>query len=156
MRVRLNEALRIPVQIRAPPPQGSVTLGNALESQRVLGDRVRNGLRVGQEGLLVEVFDGVTSRVVVRVEGNARLAAEESSFLFRLEFLGAGEETAGGDAVLEEGGVVGAAAEDGGNVVELLAVEEVFEVLLDGVGPGRAREVEAAAVTVVDAQDVVW
>jgi hypothetical protein len=76
--------------------------------------------------------------VVAAVEGRAGLAAKHDCFLLCLEDFGAGEEAARGNAVFEEGGVVGAAAVDGRCVVELLAVEEGLKVLLDRVGAGWA------------------
>ena len=102
-----------------------------------------------------EVVDGVADLVVVNIISNARLAAEPLNLLLGLELLGAREEAARGDAVLDEAGVVGAAAELGGDELGVDAAEVVLEVGLDDVGAGRAGDVESVAVTVIDAKLVV-
>jgi hypothetical protein len=156
MRVCLHEPLRIPVVVCAPPADRAIRLGNALERQRILGDRVGDSLRVDEESFFVEVVDVISRLVVVDVESDTSFATEQCGFGLGLDFLGAGEEAARGNAVFEERSVIRAAAVDGGRVVELLAVEKGLEVLLDGVGARGPREVEAAAIAVVDAVDVVW
>jgi hypothetical protein len=134
---------------------GHVDGAERIEAQSVLGDRVSNALGVEQVGLVVEVVDVVTGLVVVDVEGNAGLATKQGGFLLRLGHLGAGEEAARGDAVLDESGVVRAAAELGGHVVGAVALIEVLKLLLNGSGAGRASKVEGAAIAVVDAVNVV-
>lgn len=128
---------------------------DVVEAQGVLGDRVGDAEGVDVVGIVVEVVDVVTNLVVVDVVGDTGLAAEELGLLVGLETLGTGEETAGGDAVLDEGGVVGAAAELGGDVVDAVAVVELLEVLLNDVGAGGTGQVEGVAITVVDAEHVV-
>lgn len=138
-----------------PPPLGQVDVLDAVPAEGVGGDGVGDGLGVEQVGVVVEVGDVVAGLVVVDVVGDTRLAAEEDGLLGRLDLLGAGEETARGDAVLDEGGVVGAAGELGRDGGLAGGAEEVLELLLDGLGAGGAGEVEGAAITVVDAVDVV-
>jgi hypothetical protein len=138
------------------PSSGEVVdQGNALEALGVLGNRVGDGLGVDEESLLVEVVDGVAGLVVVDVVCDTGLAAELLGLLLGLELLGAGEETTGGNTVLDEGGVIRAAAELRGDRCETLGLEKALEVLLDGVRAGRAGEIEGITITVVDAVDVV-
>jgi hypothetical protein len=132
-----------------------VDQGDALEALGVLGNRVGDGLGVDKESLLVEVVDGVAGLVVVDVVCDTSLATELLGLLCGLELLGTGEETTGGNTVLDEGSVVGAAAELRGNGCETLGLEEALEVLLDGVRAGGAGEVESITITVVDTVDVV-
>lgn len=138
-------------------PSSSVVsdLRQALPGLGIASNRVSDGLGVDEESLLVEVVDIVANLVVVDIVSDTSLAAKLLGLLLGLELLGAGEETAGGNAVLDEGGVVGAAAELGGDVAETLGLEEALKVLLDGVGASRAGEVEGTSITVVDAVDVV-
>ena len=126
-----------------------------VEAQGVLGDRVGDALGVEQVSLVVEVVDVVARQVVVLVVRLAGLAAEQLCLLLRLDNLGAGKETAGGDAVLDEGGVVGAAAELGGYERGVVARVELLKLLLNLGRAGGAGQVECAAVAVVDAVDVV-
>lgn len=66
---------------------------------------------------------------------------------------GTGEETTDGDALLQEGSIVGTAGEGGLNGLELLgALEVVLVERLNGVAAGRAGEVVGASVTVKDAK----
>jgi hypothetical protein len=93
--------------------------------------------------------------VVVDVVRYPGLAAEQLGLFLGLGHLGAGEQAARRDAVLDEGRVVGAAAEGGGYGGGVFALEEVFEVALEDVGACWAGQVERLAVAVVDAVDVV-
>lgn len=138
-------------------PSSSVVgnLGEALPGLGISSNRVSDGLGVDEEGLLVEVVDIVANLVVVDIVSDTSLATELLGLLLGLELFGAGEETAGGNTVLDESGVVGAAAELGGNVAETLGLEEALKVLLDGVGSSRAGEVEGASITVVDTVNIV-
>ena len=138
-----------------PPPLRNVHLGQRVKAQSVLGDRVGDALGVEQERVGGEVVDGVAGLVVVDVVRDARLAAEPRGLLLRLEGLGAGEEAARGDAVVDEGAVVGAAAELRGNVLGPLRLVVVLKVGLEDVGASGAADVEGAAVAVVDAETVV-
>lgn len=138
------------------PSSGEVVyLGNTLEALRVLGNRVGNGLGVDEESLLVEVVDGVASLVVVDVVSNTSLTAKLLGLLLGLELLSAGEETTGGNTVLDESGVVRTAAELGGDRSETLGLEELLKVLLDGVGTSGAGQVESITITIIDTVDVV-
>ena len=139
----------------APAPLRLVHSRKRVEAKRVLGNGVSDALRVEQIRVVSQVVDVVALLVVVDIVRDAHLATEELSLGLGLETLGTGEETAGGDAVLDESGVVGSAAELGGNVADAVVVVEVLEVLLDDVGAGGAGEVEGVAVAVVDAVDVV-
>lgn len=147
-----------PQHLRAigiPPALLVIDGRQAIEAKRILGHRVGNGLRVEQEGVHGQVVDGVADLVVVDVVGDADLAAEQRGLLLRLGHLGAREEAARRDAVLDEGRVVGAAREFRGDRRAALGLVEVFKVLLDDVRAGGAGQVEGVAVAVVDAEDVV-
>lgn len=138
------------------PSSGVVgDLGETLPGLGVASNRVGNGLGVDEESLLVEVVDVVANLVVVDIVSDTSLTTELLGLLLGLELLGASEETAGGNTVLDECGVVGAAAELGGDVAETLGLEEALKVLLDSVGTSRAGEVEGASITVVDTVDIV-
>jgi hypothetical protein len=141
--------------LRIPSSSVVSNLGQALPGLGIASNRVSNGLGVDEESLLVEVVDIIANLVVVDVVSDTSLTAELLGLLLGLELLGAGEETAGGNAVLDEGGVVGAAAEFRGDVAKTLGLEEALKVLLDGVGSSGAGEVEGASVTVVDTVDIV-
>lgn len=157
--VRLGDLVRkphhVPARLGLPLAPLAAHLCDPVEADRVLGHAVGDALRVDQERLGAQVVDGVARLVVVWVERDAGLAAEERGLFHRLEFLGASEQPARGDPVLQECGVVGAAREDGGHRGHALVLEEVLKVLLDRVRPRGPREVERAAVPVVDAQHVV-
>jgi hypothetical protein len=144
-----------PRTLRIPLPQRRIRPGDPLKAERILGHTIRNTLRIQQIRVFSKVVDIVTCLVIARVERRARLTAKHDGFLLRLEDLGAGEEAAGGDAVFEERGVVGAQGEEGGDVGKAAGFVEFFEILLDLVGARGAGEVEGVAVAIVDAQDVV-
>jgi sugar/nucleoside kinase (ribokinase family) len=93
--------------------------------------------------------------VVVDIVGDANLATEQNSLLGGLELLSTSEETARGNTVLDEGGVVGATAELGGDGVGVVGAEEILKLLLDSTRAGGSSEVESTAITVVDSVDVV-
>lgn len=93
--------------------------------------------------------------MVIDVVGDAGFAAKEGSFFLGLEDLGACEEAARGNAVLDEGCVVGAAAEFGRNVGDIPALVELLKVFLEDIGSIGADEVESRSVAVVDSVDVV-
>lgn len=141
--------------VGVPSPGSLVDLGQGLEALGVLGDRVGDALGVEQVGLLVEVLDVVAGKMVVDVVGNTGLAAKELGLMLGLELLGTGEETSRGDAVLDESGVVGSAAELSGDRGLAVGLEELLKVLLEDIGASRASEVEGVSITVVDAIDVV-
>lgn len=134
---------------------GQVDGLEGVEAHGVLGDRVGDALSVEQESLVAQVVDVVAGSVVVDVVGDASLAAEHLGLLLGHDALGAGEETAGGDAVQDESLVVGAAVKLGGDELGAVAGVEVLKLLLDRVGSGRARHVEGTAITVIDAVDEV-
>jgi hypothetical protein len=125
------------------------------KAECILGNRVSNGLCVEQKRVKGEVVDVVALLVVVDVEGDTGLATKQLGLLLCLGHLGACKETARRDAVLNKGGVVGAAAELGGDRRNALLLEKVLKVLLDDVGAGGARQVEGATVAVVDGVNVV-
>lgn len=102
-----------------------------------------------------KVVNGVANLVVVDVVRDARLTTEQLNLLLGLEDLGASEEAAGGNAVLNEGSIVGAAAELGGDVAPALGLVKLLKVGLNDVGAGGAGDVEGGAVAVVDAELVV-
>ena len=141
--------------VSRPSALGHVDLLDRVPADGVLGDRVGDGLGVEQVRLVVQVVDVVADQVVVDVVGDAGLAAEHDGLLGRLDLLGAREDTARGDAVLDEGGVVGAAAELGGDGVGVVGAVEVLKLLLDSTGARGTGQVESAAITVVDSVDVV-
>lgn len=103
-----------------------------------------------------EVVDSVARLVVVDVVGDTRFAAEPLSLLLGLELLGAGEEPTCRYTILDEGGVVGAAVELGGDMLGADALEVVFEVGLENVGAGRPGQVEGVPVSIINTQYVVW
>lgn len=138
-----------------PPALRHVHLLNAVPAESIGSDGVGDGLAVEQEGLLVEVGDVIAGEMVVDIVGNTDLAAEEDRLLRGLDLLSAGEETARGDAVLDKGGVVGAAAELGGDGGGTVGAEEVLKLLLDGTGAGGSSQVEGVAITIIDTVDVV-
>ena len=121
------------MQLRPPRRLRGRRLRDLTPGNRVLGHGISNSLRVDQIRVFGEIVNVVAGLVVVHVVGDARLAAEEHGFLGGLDDLGAGEEASGWDAVLEEGGVVGAAGEDGRDGWEAFLGEEVLEVFLDDV-----------------------
>ncbi|GJD00535.1 hypothetical protein ColKHC_09360 [Colletotrichum higginsianum] len=151
----LGGALEVLRRVGVPAALGERDGRDGLPAHRVQRDAVGDGLCVDEVGVVVEVVDVVADEVVVDVVGDAGLAAEERGLGLGLDALGAREEAAGRDAVLDEGGVVGAAVELGGHVAAALGLEELLKVLLDDVGARGAREVEGAAVAVVDGQDGV-
>ena len=159
MGVRLVSALLVALEglgdITVPAALHEVDGGQGLERASILGDAVGDGLGVEEEGIPGDVVDVVAGLVVVDVVRDAGSATNGGSLLLGLDALGTGEDTARGDAVLDEGGVVRAAAELGGNGGDLGLLEELLKVLLDHVGALGAGEVEGAAITVVDAVDVV-
>jgi hypothetical protein len=138
------------------PSSGEVVhLGNTLEALGVLGNRVGNGLGVDKESLLVEVVNGITSLVVVDVVSNTSLTAKLLGLLLSLELLGTSEKTTRRNTVLDESGVIGATAKLGRNGSETLGLEELFKVLLNGVGTSGTSKVESITITVVDTVDIV-
>lgn len=143
------------------PPLSSLSISHrpsclqTLKAPRVLGHRIGDALTVEQIRLLVQIRDIVALLVVVDVVGDAGFPAKQLGLVGRLEDLGAREEPTGGDAVLDEGGVVGAAAERGGDKGLAVGAVVGFKLLFDGGGAGGAGEVEGAAVAVVDAVDVI-
>lgn len=141
--------------ISSPAPLLHINRLQRLKAHSILGHRVGNRLAIKQERIIVQVLDIITNLMVVDIVGNTSFTAEELGFLLRLELLGAGEETTGGDAVFDEGGVVGAAAEFGGYVGGAFGLVELLEVGFEDVGAGGAGEVEGVAVAIVDAVDVV-
>lgn len=141
--------------VASPPSLVQVDGGEALPAGGILGDRMGNGLGVDEEGLPVEVVNSVADLVIVDVVRDTSLTAEELLLGLGLGDLSTGEETAGGDAVLDEAGVVGAARELGGDRGGALGLVEVLKVLLDDVGSGGAGEVVGGSITIVDAEDVV-
>lgn len=144
-----------PCLICSPLPELLSWSGNTGPVKSILGNRVSNALGVEQVNVMVEVVDVVAGLVVASVEWLAGLAAEESCLLGGLESLGTSEETTRGNAVLEESGVVRAKSEKGRDVGFALGLVEGLKVLLDSVGASRTGEVEGAAITVVDTEDVV-
>lgn len=138
-----------------PPPLCQLNLRDRVKTHGILGNRVGNAFGVEQERVVSKVVDRVADLVVVDVVRDARLATEHLDLLLRLEHLRACEEAAGGDAVLDEGGVVGAAAELGGDVAPALGLVVLLEVGLDDVGACGAGDVEGGAVAVVDSKLVV-
>ncbi|TKW49502.1 hypothetical protein CTA1_1339 [Colletotrichum tanaceti] len=151
----LGGALEVLRRVGVPAALGERDGGDGLPAHGVEGDAVGDGLCVDEVGVVVEVVDVVAGLVVVDVVGDAGLAAKEGGLGLGLDALGAREEPAGRDAVLDEGGVVGAPVELGGHVAAAPRLEELLKVLLDDVGARGAREAEGAAVAVVDGQDGV-
>lgn len=129
---------------------------DALKRDGVLGNRVGDALRVEEVSIMSKVVDVIALLVVASVEGLASLTAEELGLLRGLENFGTGEESSRGDAVLEECGIVGAESEERGDVGKAACLVELLEILLDLVGTSCTREVECAAITVVDTEDIVW
>ena len=116
---------------------------------------MRDGVGHLVERRVAQVVDGVAGLVVARVVGDAGGAAVDRRLLSGLDALGAGEQATGGDAVVDEGEVVGASVELGRLGRQPLRGEVVEEHLLDSrraVGPGGA---EGRAVTVVHEADEV-
>lgn len=144
-----------------------------LQTPRIRRDRKRGRPAVDQERLGVQIREVVPGPMVVGVVRDARLAAEQGRLFLGLDPLGAREEPAGGDAVPDEGGVVGAAVEGGRDVGEAavrvlplprllqggglvtIRVKVRLEQALDLHGPRRARLVERGPVAVVDFEGVV-
>lgn len=150
-----QHGLDLGIIVVVPPPLRELNLRDRVEAEGVLGDRVGDALGVQKVRVVRKVVDGVANLVVVDVVRDTRLTAEQLNLLLRLEDLGASEETARGNAVLNEGGVVGAAAELGGDVAPALRLIELLKVGLDDVGAGGAGDVEGGAVAVVDAELIV-
>lgn len=138
-----------------PAPLRELNLRNRVKAHGVLGNRVGNALCVEHERIVSKVVDGVADLVVVDVVRDARLTAEHLDLLLCLEDFRAREETAGGNAVLDEGGVVGPAAELRGDVAPALRLVVLLEVGLNDVGARGAGDVEGGAVAIVDAELVV-
>ncbi len=134
---------------------GRVAGGEALPALAVDGDGVRDGLGRGLEGLLGEVGHVVGGGVVVGVVQRADRAAEHRGLLLRLRAVGARVEAAAGHAVVEEGPIVAAAVELGGDEGDVLRLVVVLEQLLGLGGAGGAGQVEGVPVAVVDPEDVV-
>lgn len=93
-------------------PQCRVCPWDALEAESVFGHAVCNALCIEQVRVMSQVVDVVALLVVARIEWLSSLTAKELRFLGCLEYFGAGEEAAGGNAVFQEGGVVGAEREE--------------------------------------------
>lgn len=127
----------------------------ALESGGILSNRSSDGLGVPLESVPSQVGDIVAGLVVVDIVADTSLAAEKFGFFLGLHDLGASEQTARGDTTVKETGVVAAAAEVGGDRVEAVLSEKVLEESLRLCAASRAGLVESAAITVVDAENVV-
>ena len=95
---------------------------------------MRNGLGALEESAQIQITDIVARAVVIDVVGDVGLSAEQGLFLGGLDALCAREETAGGDAGVGEGGVVGAAVEFFGDPVEAGVVGEVLKGKTGGRG----------------------
>ena len=91
-----------------PLPERGVGFRYAVPAHGVFCNRVGDTLGVEKVCLVVEVINGVALLVVAYIESDTSLATKQTCFLLGLKDFSAGEETAGGNAVLEEGGVVGA------------------------------------------------
>lgn len=141
--------------LRSRPPLLDVNWGNGLPAHGVLGDGVGNALGVEEVSLEVEVVHVVADKVVVDVVSDTSLATEELGLLLGLENLGTGEETTGGDTILDESGVVGAVGEERGNMSLAVGLVELLEISLKDVGTRWAGEVEGASITIVNTVDVV-
>ena len=117
---------------------------------------MRNRLVILNKRLQVQIGHIIARLVVIAVIRHARLAAKQRLLFRRLNALGAREEPARGDAHVQEGSVIGAAAEFIGHIFEPGVVGEIIlEELLRLRGAGGAREAEGGAVAVVDAVFVV-
>ena len=138
-----------------PLPERGVGFRYAVPAHAVFCNRVGNALGVEKVCLVVEVVDCVALLVVAHIESDASLTTEQTCFLLGLEDFSAGEETAGGNAVLEEGGIVGAESKQGGHVWLAVGLVELLKVLLDCVGTSRSGEVERTAISILNTQDVV-
>lgn len=126
-----------------------------VEADGILGDRVGNALGVEEEGIPGEVVDVVADEMVVGVESDTSLAAEEDSLLLGLEHLSTREDTTGGDTVLDESGIVGTTVESLGDGLVAVDLVEVLEVLLDDIGTGGADDAVGGSITIVGGVDVV-
>jgi len=154
MGVRISPLVELGAVAR-PPPGDAVDTGERVKAVGVLGNGVSQSLGVEKEGVLGQVVDGITGTMVVDVVGHASLAIEELCLLLGHNALGTGKESARGDAVLNESGIVGTARELGGHRRNTLAGEEVLKVLLDDIGAGGALKTESIAVAVINAVDEV-
>ena len=152
---RMRAALVPPLVSKVMHARG-IPRRDGLQALGVSGHGVCRRLGVEQVRVAVDVIHGVAFGVVVLVVGNAGLAAELLRLFLRLDALGAGEQAAGGDVVLDEGLVVGAAVEGGGHelLVGDLAVV-VLEEVLDLGGSRGAGHVEGGSIAVVDHESVV-
>lgn len=135
--------------------RGGGPLGDGVGGAAVEGNGVGNSLGVDDESLPVQVVDIITNLVVVDIVSLASLAAEELGLRLSLLALGTGEETTSGNADLQERSVVGTASEGSRGRGRLLGLEEILELLLDGIGASRAGKVVGGSVTVVDEETVV-
>lgn len=141
--------------LRLRPPLLEVDRRKSLPAHSVLGNQVGDALGVEEVSLEVEVVDVIADKVVVYVVCDTGLATENPLLLFGLELLCTSEDTTGGDAVLNEGSVIGAVGPDGGDVTLAVVLVELLEVGLDDIGASRAREVESTSIAVVDTVNVV-
>lgn len=124
--------------VGSPASVNVVGSAEGLPAESVLGDGVGDRLGVEKVGIVSEVVDIVALLVVVDVVSNTGFTAKELGLLLGLETLGTGKETTGGNAVLDEGSVIGATAELGGNRGNLVLLKELLKVLLDNVRASRA------------------